>query len=102
MGVWNSCDRRLLLLQQFSLCEARLTNHQLAGKHPAFFYSNRSRRNITLQCAFSFHRDHLSVDLPRHPAFDLNAFSTDAAKAVNVGLAIDYDVARADPAWHFA
>ena len=102
MGVRNACDGPLLLFEQFSLCETCLADDQLAGKHPALLYSNGSCGNIAFQCAFSLDHDHLSGDLPRHPAFDLDAFSLHSAKAVNVGLAIDNDVARADLAWNFS
>src|SRR6266516_3945118 len=99
MGLRNSPRVRFLVLQQFALCNADVPDHELAGKYPAFFHRNGPRRNIAFQCTPFMNGHHcFGNDLSRHPPFDFNAARTNSAEAMNVGLAVNDDVSRADTA----
>ena len=98
----NWIPDRLLLLQQFSLRKSDVADHELTGKHSAFFHCNGPCRDIAFQRAFPIDRDRLRRDLTRHLASDFDAFCADSAEAVNIGFAIDNDVPSADAPRNFA
>ena len=102
IALWNGWDARFLFLQQFSLGKIGPANHQLAGKHTAFFNRNRPRCDITFEGAFFLNRHDLGNDLSGHSSFDFDAFRANPPKAMNIRFALDDDVPGANAARNFA
>src|SRR4030095_7683400 len=63
---------------------------------------DRFRGHVSFQRAALVNGDSTcGNDLSRHPAFDVDVSHADTPETLNLGLFLDHDVLRADPAGNF-